>query len=62
MPLSRASTLKTFGISSRGLIYAQDSIGRLRVYLYNRKEWVVILDPELETNRLNYWIIDIGST
>lgn len=43
------------------MIYAQDSLGRIRVYLYDRREWVLIFDPTLESNLQNYWIIDIGA-
>lgn len=61
VPLSRGSILQSFGISTRGLIYAKDSIGKLRVYLYDRKEWVIV-QPKLKSTEENYWIIDIGAS
>jgi hypothetical protein len=45
VPISRSSTLKAFGISSKGLIYSQDSLDKIRVFQFTRPEWTLIIDP-----------------
>lgn len=48
VPITFRSTLKTFGMSSKGMIYSQDSLDKIRVYQFGKSEWTLILDPTAE--------------